>query len=635
MLGCYLVLSNYALSQGERQSLLSKIAGGTVHAPAADLQPFFGSHHVGLLSRGQASRSSGVSKEDSLGRRVVLVGSAWRPDRPDRFCTPDEALDWITGNGWGNGPALRGHYVLLYVESNSNLLIAENDQFGLLPFYYFPTDDGLVVGSQLKLFRGWSNRSVDQQAIVEIARFGYVATDRTLLTNVRRLPPNHRLTHRSEHLALKALPLVEFTRDQPANDAAILAMDDHLQMYMARLKADVPQVSISLSGGLDSRMIAAAAKRAGLDLVAFSAGVPNSLECRVAAQFARSIDIPSVVHQSDGSKMADWFASATWLTEGRCPPGHMHFLDAMMTRNYVDRPQLHGLLGDVVAGGDYDLVPQSASPMAIEDACRKSIASFVYWPAGAFESIWNADIQRESEVLQNRILDHIFHRIGFGGTYSDYLWFKFNFRGFGFIIPCLSSQVLPWTDMYAPFLDPEIFRLSATIRSEDIADRRSQIRWARLCYPETAIIPRVKDGVLLPLDGRAIYSDEIAKLHRKQRFKYFVCRLSRGRINLAFQESYPNYDQWYRKWPAVRSYVDEMLIGAAAADHDLWNRDGVRRLLKELRLGRDVWSAVGSILQIQVLLQQLTRDQAIPGQPFTCTPEVRPRMAGRSLAQPK
>jgi hypothetical protein len=91
--------------------------------------------------------------------------------------------------------------------------------------------------------------------------------------------------------------------------------------------------------------------------------------------------------------------------------------------------------------------------------------------------------------------------------------------------------------------------------------------------------------------------------------RYLTTRLSQGRINPAERESYPNYGQWYRKWPGVRQFVGDILLSRRSLERGLWDEGGLRSLLRDLRIGRNVWDAVGSVLQLETLLRAFIDDR--------------------------
>ena len=94
-----------------------------------------------------------------------------------------------------------------------------------------------------------------------------------------------------------------------------------------------------------------------------------------------------------------------------------------------------------------------------------------------------------------RAIEEFFDQIGFAGSYSDYVDFRYGFRMQGFSNPCLMTQVIPWTDVFCPFLDSEAYNFGASMRLDGIANRLGQIRWGLDHLPSIDALPRIKAGV--------------------------------------------------------------------------------------------------------------------------------------------
>ena len=109
------------------------------------------------------------------------------------------------------------------------------------------------------------------------------------------------------------------------------------------------------------------------------------------------------------------------------------------------------------------------------------------------------------------------------------------------------------------------------------------------------------------------YDRKYRNLEQKRYLRYLLGRMSCGRINPPYRESFPYYDQWFRRWPAVRGYFYDILLSKQAMEGGLWNRSGIMRLLHDLSIGRNVWDAIGTILLIEVLLRQLVNQTDRPG----------------------
>ena len=196
----------------------------------------------------------------------------------------------------------------------------------------------------------------------------------------------------------------------------------------------------------------------------------------------------------------------------------------------------------------------------------------------------------------------------------------------GFRVTNKVSQVTPWTDVVSPFLDGEILAFARTLAPGGLADRSLQLRWGLDCMPRFDAVPRLKDGVLIPVQAGIphYYDDAIGRIWRRRHFHQVLCRLSGGRINPRETGSFPYFGQWYRRWPRVRRYIDGILLSEQALDRGLWRREGVAALLGDLRRGREVWPAIGTVLLCEMLLRQWCDGTDRPADPVTPLAVKRP-----------
>lgn len=552
--------------------------------------------HHGLLRSGGLARSP-------AGSVALLCGSCWLADDDGHLASPKQVLEHLQRAQLDAPPSLQGNYALVLIDPARGRLVAECDPFGVHPLYYGIGSRGVVVASEIKHVLQAVAPRLDSEAVGEMMAFGYIASDLTLVEGVKRLPPGARLVVENQRASVDVPRRSSFPRDRRIDDALLDELSVSFERAISRYRDDTSVLCASLSGGLDSRIACLAAQRVGFDVRAWSTGEPQSLECRIAKEFSRKNGIPIEVHEINGARLAGWFGDAVWVTEGRCPPGHLHFLDGMMTGHYLPGVQLHGLIGDAVIGGDFDLTrPAFDTRAATREDCRRRMGSFLYWPVGRFAATVPRALEQSHENARDRVLTLLWDRCPGEDAYSDYLWFRYQFRVLGFTVPCLCSQVLPWTDLVVPYVDPAFFALSGTIDSGDVLDRRCQIEWARRRYPGVGSVPRVKDGVLVSLSNPdpAAYARGYRRLTRIDQVRYILCRLSAGRLNLPQRETYPFYAQWFRRWPVVRKFVETTLLSPESLDRGLWKADGIRRLMADLRIGRNVWDVVGTILTIEI-----------------------------------
>jgi asparagine synthase (glutamine-hydrolysing) len=161
---------------------------------------------------------------------------------------------------------LRGQFAYALYERGPQRLTLVRDPVGILPLYWYRDDHQLVFASDLQALLATIGTvpEIDRRALASYLAGRSVPAPHTLLRNVRKVRPGHRLEvsangeiTESAYWSPWPRPVEEL---EPAD--AVDRLDDLLGRAVRRaLLADVP-VGSYLSGGVDSSLIAAQVVRA-------------------------------------------------------------------------------------------------------------------------------------------------------------------------------------------------------------------------------------------------------------------------------------------------------------------------------------------------------------------------------------
>jgi asparagine synthase (glutamine-hydrolysing) len=162
---------------------------------------------------------------------------------------------------------LNGEWAFVIWDKAQRRLFASRDRFGIRPLFYVVSNAGFVFASELKAICQYPGveRKLDVVALDQIFTFWTTLPPRTILENIRELPPAHNLT--VSNTRVEVLP---YWRFQYAPESAAIGREceraqelRHLLLDSTRLRlqADVP-VAAYLSGGLDSTIVTALAQQA-------------------------------------------------------------------------------------------------------------------------------------------------------------------------------------------------------------------------------------------------------------------------------------------------------------------------------------------------------------------------------------
>jgi asparagine synthase (glutamine-hydrolysing) len=163
---------------------------------------------------------------------------------------------------------LNGIFAFAILNRRTRDLILVRDHFGVKPLYYFHQDECLLFSSEIKslLFYPNFNKEIDQDSIFSYLYFLWSPGEMTPFKNCKKLLPGHylkiNLNNPKDYTITQyyEIPFIG-VYDNKTEKEWINLLDEKLTRAVERqLISDVP-VGFFLSGGLDSSLIVAIAKK--------------------------------------------------------------------------------------------------------------------------------------------------------------------------------------------------------------------------------------------------------------------------------------------------------------------------------------------------------------------------------------
>jgi asparagine synthase (glutamine-hydrolysing) len=202
----------------------------------------------------------------------------------------------IARNGAGAANGLNGYYAACSIDDAGTVSLAA-DALGLFPLYYASTSEILAFASEPGLLRRLPlTFELSLEGLAGILLQGHLANDQTLWRSVRRTAAGSIVCWRPGRDAWtevhNAITVSDVHFDLEYPQARRLFCDTFRQS-IARASRDQQTVGLMLSGGLDSRLIAAylAHERPGCTY-AFVFGDAGDNEVRCASRVARALAMP-------------------------------------------------------------------------------------------------------------------------------------------------------------------------------------------------------------------------------------------------------------------------------------------------------------------------------------------------------
>ncbi|MFE2036703.1 asparagine synthase (glutamine-hydrolyzing) [Streptomyces scopuliridis] len=235
--------------------------------------------------------------------------------RGHRFTTDSDTEVVLHGyQEWGEAVAerLNGMYAFAIWDGRNDTLVMIRDRMGIKPFYYYPTPDGVLFGSEPKaiLANPLARARVRLDGLREL--FAFVKTPgHAVWDGMREVEPGTVLTlnraglRRQVYWSLETRP---HTDDRDTSVARVRTLLDDI--VRRQLVADVPRCTL-LSGGLDSSAMTALAARqlaeTGERVRSFSVDFLGRTENFVADELRATPDAPFVhdVARASGTEHQD------------------------------------------------------------------------------------------------------------------------------------------------------------------------------------------------------------------------------------------------------------------------------------------------------------------------------------------
>ncbi len=236
-------------------------------------------------------------------------------------------------------------------------LVVESDPLGLAPLYYAELPGGHLLASYLAdLFRvsPESIRPLDSVGLAGLLAFRAPMGDRTLHAAVRRFPTGAALRWTShDGWGLTRPNRLVLPDADPSLSAAAACREIKSAILVSlrdRIPSSTPEICLPLSGGFDSRLLAAVSRDAGLPVMAYTYGHAHHREVQVAARVAKALGIRHEVLPYPRDNFRRRMGAFVRTVEGQADPSTLQIANLLGIPDGDGKPLLHGFIGDVLAG---------------------------------------------------------------------------------------------------------------------------------------------------------------------------------------------------------------------------------------------------------------------------------------------
>eukprot|EP01136_Pigoraptor_vietnamica_P041230 Opistho-1_new@13972 len=184
-----------------------------------------------------------------------------------------------------------GMFAIALFDKNEDCIYLIRDRFGVKPLYY-TTTGGFAFGSELRSILPFiSKRTIDNNAVYEYFRFGYISEEKTIFKEAKKLLSGYYLKYKdgkaraycywdAKLITAQAHPKLSDAEWQETLHKELI------EAFSLRMVSDVP-VGVFLSGGIDSSLVSAILQKHYGDINTFTIGFDH--EKYNEAPYARKV----------------------------------------------------------------------------------------------------------------------------------------------------------------------------------------------------------------------------------------------------------------------------------------------------------------------------------------------------------
>jgi asparagine synthase (glutamine-hydrolysing) len=465
---------------------------------------------------------------------------------------------------------LNGVFSGLLIDHRQRRAFLFNDRYGIERIYYHAMEDGFFFASETKaLLRILPHlRAFDEQGLVEFVRYGCTLEHKTLFQDIHLLPGGSLWSVSDNRVKKQRYFVPETWESQPtlSPEAFDVEFRERFSRILPRYFTSDSEIGISLTGGLDTRIILACrpATAHGLISYTFAGADSDTLDVRRAAEVAAACRLPHyVLRISD-----DFFANFSCLVDRT-----IYMTDGCLTTRGAHEIYLNNLarrLASIRLTGNFG------------SEILRGVTTFK--PLRFTQDLLNHDriqLMAGSTLAQK----HDTHPVSFA-VFKEIPWHLFG------SVRAAQSQVMTRT----PYLDNDLvalaFQAPARLRGSAMPAvnllRRSRTSLDRI-PTDRGLVPasRLSSLVMAPWYETTFKLDYWYREGVPQRLSMLGSGFDRLALGCRMFAShrYLHYRQWFRR--ELSGYLRERLTDPAINRLGLWNRSALERLLTDHIAGRN------------------------------------------------
>lgn len=491
----------------------------------------------------------------------------------------------------------------IFLKTSDNNYFLSTDNFGNRQLYYFENEKYLIFSSELKSFYklDFINRNLSDYAVADFFNFGILMGNKSWFDDVSLLDGGHFLTiHKGNIEKHKYWDYYYNEKEIIANENRTDDLIDELhQLYPNLLKERIENyddIILPLSGGLDSRFIAAHFPALGISPKIFTFGSPNCHDYLIAKDTARTLglDEPTLLeYESDW--MYEYFDEFLFLNDAALSAHRSVYMGLMYSIDLEPKTTsfLNGIFGGPTNFGSIFIKPnEMVKDIPYDERIKRLSASLEVSSmprTPLFFSLFKKDYLA---ILKEKHMESIKKEFDKTLDIADYFCFQkdtFMIRNLGRQQNSLDMNRYLWHDHLA-IADRRMYDIYSRLPLKAHVGRYFIKEYFKKKFPALAKVKYQSTGV----DLYSTPSEWQKKIRRfKKNFNYKLERLTKGAYKYYSDQDYVHRNQWYRANKKVRTFYEDILLNEETFKRGYFDKNGVESMLKRQKDGGNSITDIG------------------------------------------
>lgn len=451
------------------------------------------------------------------------------------------------------------------------------DRYGQVPVYLCEHGDDIWISTSLSWLAGnlGGHVGIDEQALGELLTFKFILGEKTILKDVARVRPAS--TRTLSHDGTWTSDCYWFPTPPDSRRKLSSELETLTDLFSAGVReciSEFDNVAVTLSGGLDSRAILAAALVSGGSISTLTTGIPGGMDHRYAEMAAATAGVPlrlALLDEPYRQRFFDFTRQSLKIYEGMLlTPG----TEALwMIESAADLPiqiVLHGALGELAKGATANHFELGAGEM---ESCRTDVATLMSSRyVGSHERMMALLTPAIRNRLKGEALQSLEGQATQLQTQMDALDVPFalqileHFRNSGVYSAKIWRQRFP---MMFPFADSKYVDHLLSIRAED----RVGTNFHR------ELLRRLNDGLYRCPESNTGVAPSASDVARKfSRFRVKVM----NKLGMKSAAGHTDFCAWIN---SMQPSIEDVLLVDSTLGETLFDREQVRKCIERSRHG--------------------------------------------------